>query len=82
MSTPHTAAGSHRASYIPEDKLSPSASNQDQAKDLENYDEKATTDVHDVGTGGPNMPTDHKFKQLSWIRLTSVLIVEAIALGS
>lgn len=42
-------------------------------------DQKATTaveDIHEIPAEGA------KFHKLSWIRLTSVLIVEAIALGS
>lgn len=82
MTTPHTEAASRRASYIQEEKLSQTNS-AEEPKDLEAYDagEKPTTDVAEVG-GAPNKPTDEKYQKLTWLRLTSVLIVEAIALGS
>lgn len=88
MTTSHDEVTPQGDSYIQEEKLSQSNSAQD-PKDLDveayeaDYREKPTTDVHDVaGKAGHSKPSDAKYKQLSWIRLTSVLIVEAIALGS
>ena len=83
MATPYSEANTRRGSAIQEDKSSQNGSDpQKDAMDVElaQDNEKATTDVQDVGAH--NGEHKDKFKQLSWLRLTSVLIVEAIALGS
>ncbi|CAO1621833.1 unnamed protein product [Sympodiomycopsis kandeliae] len=85
MTTPHTEEHSRRASLIQEDtRLSnPSSAN----KDLEDQKDEYVTDTQELDRPHADEkdvrgPTGEKFKQLSWLRLTSVLIVEAIALGS
>jgi hypothetical protein len=66
-----------------ESNLSAASSTKDKEKDNLNDPEKTpTNDLTQQTTLHEGSTTPHKFRKLSWARLTICLIVEAIALGS